>query len=496
VTSDSELLRLYAEEHSDAALAKLVERHIAVVYHAALRRLDGDAAAAADVTQLVFTDLARKAGQLRRHSAIIAWLFSATHFAAAKHRRAEQTRHKYEEEAHTMHELQREDTSAAEWDRLRPAVDDALASLNDTDRAAVILRFFEGRSFGEIGTALAVREDAARMRVDRALTKLQAIFKRRGIDSTATALGLALATQATAAVPLGLAGTITTAAVAGVALSGGTVAAITFMSTLKIAAGVALVAAAGIGVTGYYRANATARETSAQVQHLNESIAQLRSENAALVDKSRASQAEADRLRAELAAARTPAAIAKPVVASKPDASVSTRPFTLLAGLKPAESFANAGRATPKAAFETMSWATTGGDVAVITEMMVLPADTRQKLESLFASLPEEARAKYGSSEQLLAALLANTTPAAGAQVMTERSGIHATGYDPALTNDPNYRTLHTQTQYNDGRVREGDTVLQQMPDGWHVVYPSWLIDKLGEMLKPKPANFKHDGGG
>lgn len=64
---DAELLRTYAENRSEAALAELVGRHVNLVYSAALRQVNGDAHLAQDVPQLVFADLARKAEALARH---------------------------------------------------------------------------------------------------------------------------------------------------------------------------------------------------------------------------------------------------------------------------------------------------------------------------------------------------------------------------------------------------------------------------------------------
>lgn len=97
-----------------------------------------------------------------------------------------------------------------------------------------LLRFFEGRAFAEIGAALHVTEDAARLRVDRALGKLHALLAKRGVTSTAAALGVALAGQALATAPSGLFATITGAALtqaAGASATGG--AATTILNMLS-----------------------------------------------------------------------------------------------------------------------------------------------------------------------------------------------------------------------------------------------------------------------
>lgn len=96
----------------------------------------------------------------------------------------------------------------AEWERLRPAIDDALHTLGETDREAVLLRFFEGRAFAEIGAALRLTEEAARKRVDRALDKLQRALTQRGIVSTSVALSIALTRHSAATAPAGLGATV------------------------------------------------------------------------------------------------------------------------------------------------------------------------------------------------------------------------------------------------------------------------------------------------
>src|SRR4051812_47613149 len=101
---DAELLRRYAEENFEPAFTELVQRHLGLVYSAALRQVGGDAHHAEDVTQTVFSTLARKAASVARHPVLVGWLYTATHHAAAKVRRAEGRRSVREHEAHLMHE--------------------------------------------------------------------------------------------------------------------------------------------------------------------------------------------------------------------------------------------------------------------------------------------------------------------------------------------------------------------------------------------------------
>lgn len=96
---DSELLSLYAETGSEEAFAEVVRRHVDLVYSAALRQVNGDSHLAHDVAQAVFTDLARKATALCKREVLTGWLYTSTHFAAAKAVRAERRRRTHEQEA-------------------------------------------------------------------------------------------------------------------------------------------------------------------------------------------------------------------------------------------------------------------------------------------------------------------------------------------------------------------------------------------------------------
>jgi RNA polymerase sigma factor (sigma-70 family) len=278
---DVTLLHRYAYAGAEDAFAELVRRHVSLVYFAALRQCGGDAALAEEVAQTVFTDLARKARQLTDRPVLTGWLYTSTRFAAAKARRSESRRRVREQEAFAMQESERTETStAAEWQRLRPVVDDALHTLDETDREAVLLRFFEGKGFVEIGAALRLSEDTARKRVQRALDKLAVALSRRGITSTTSALGLALGYQIGAAAPAGMAASVTGIALAGSAAVGGksgslaaaSVAGVWTLSKVAIIIGSAALSGAGVWV-----AMTSARaEKTARAEH----VALLREQDA------------------------------------------------------------------------------------------------------------------------------------------------------------------------------------------------------------------------
>lgn len=278
---DPHLLRSYALDRSETAFAELVKRHLNFVYATALRMANGDTHLAQDATQQVFADLARKAGALSHHAVLTGWLFTSARFAVARLIRGEQRRRVREQAAQLMELTQCEAAAPVDWDRLRPVLDDALAELSDTDREAVLMRFFEGQGFAGIGTRLDLTENAARMRVERALDKLAALLAKRGLTSSAVALATVLASQPVVAAPVGLATLVTGAALAGTSAVGVITVVTNFMSINKLAMGIAGVIAV-TGASGLVVQSRTASELRAEVQQLkreNQDIATLQAQN-------------------------------------------------------------------------------------------------------------------------------------------------------------------------------------------------------------------------
>jgi RNA polymerase sigma factor (sigma-70 family) len=237
---DIALLRQYAEGHSQAAFTALVERHVNLVYATALRRV-GNPQAAEEITQAVFVILARKAKSLaggwqRRLVAAVrlggdggvaatplsGWLYQTARLTAANYQRGEIRRQRREQEAY-MQSLLNEPATDDAWRQIAPLLDDAMGRLGDKDRNAVVLRFFENKSLVEVGGALGTSEDAAKMRVNRALDKLRKILNRRGVSATTAVIAGAVSTQAVHAAPVGLASAISAGAVAKGAAAGSSI---------------------------------------------------------------------------------------------------------------------------------------------------------------------------------------------------------------------------------------------------------------------------------
>jgi serpin B len=217
MTPDPELLARYANYRDEAAFAELVHRHVDLVYATAFRLAQGNATLAEDASQAVFTDLARKAGTLLHHPTFTGWLHTSARYATLTALRKEQCRQEHEQEASAMNNSTHSSAEST-WTQLRPLLDEALGHLRERDRDAVLLRFFQDKSYREVGDVLGVSENAAQMRVERALDKLRVQFSRRGVATTAALFSSALGVKgAMTPAPAGLSASIISQALTGAA---------------------------------------------------------------------------------------------------------------------------------------------------------------------------------------------------------------------------------------------------------------------------------------
>ncbi len=211
MAEDMDLAREYARTNSEDAFASLVSRHINLVYSVALRRVR-DPHLAEEITQVVFIILARKAGSLSPKTVLSGWLCRATRNVSNRALTMQKRRQMREQEAYRQSSLNESESDAGVWQDIAPLLDVALGQLTGKDHDAVVLRFFNGKSLKEVGVALGTSEDAAKVRVRRALEKLQRYFKKRGFAFSATAIAGAVSANSVQAAPVALAKSVTAVA--------------------------------------------------------------------------------------------------------------------------------------------------------------------------------------------------------------------------------------------------------------------------------------------
>jgi hypothetical protein len=160
----------------------------------------------------------------------------------------------------------------------------------------------------------------------------------------------------------------------------------------------------------------------------------------------------------------------------------------------PETQWVDCGQSTPRAAVQTMLWASAGGDTVRLATLLHLDENDRAKLDQVFAKLPAHARATYASSEQLLAAFTAKSIPLGDTQIVwqqqseqdavvcywinnpaaslsTEAPELPATApkVPPMLAPNPNRS--------------QGLLALRRFDHEWRVVVPSFAIDRLAREL-------------
>jgi RNA polymerase sigma factor (sigma-70 family) len=461
MTPDADLLQRYAQQRDERAFAELVQRHLGLVYAAALRRTGGRVQLAEEISQKIFTELASKAASLCHHPALAGWLYRCTRNAAIDVMRKEL---RLQRTAQALADMP--DTASTnqpvDWEFLRPVLDEAMDELKERDREVMLLRFFQGLTFAEVGEKLSLSENAARMRTERALDKLRGHLGKRGVTSTTAALGLLLANQAFAQAPTGLATSVTTTALA--AAPAGTLA--TFFTNLlmnKIAVTSAS-AVFAIALTSVAWATLTDRVSDTE-------LAALRAENTSLKEATAPGAPESG-----LAA-----------VAQETDEQASTLLQSVTKRLQEnhaarTSGHSNRGQATPIDAFYTYAWALDTGESEVLENLLFFDEKGREITKRLHASMPASIRAAYPTPEKFVVFLLLAET------ILNPVKGVDQLADYVATDIEPGHVGLGRKN------AKRPSMHWFQTPDGWKLGVPHLLpegfakrimgnemLDKLGQ---------------
>ncbi|MDA7510178.1 sigma-70 family RNA polymerase sigma factor [Verrucomicrobia bacterium] len=246
------MLAEFAQSRSEDAFSTLVERHLPMVYGVASRITDCPSLAE-EVAQSTFAKLAHQAKRIDKNVVIGGWLYNAARNAALTSARSERRRRQRETLNTEMNSSESDQPLVAEH------LEEAMSQLKEGDRSALVLRYFEDRNLREVGCELGISEDAARMRVNRALEKLKSSFGKLGVTGTTAWFATAIPSSASATVPVGLSTSITSSVIAG-GITVGSVAAIatetainnTMSTLMNLKTSTAILAAATITGTATY----------------------------------------------------------------------------------------------------------------------------------------------------------------------------------------------------------------------------------------------------
>ena len=288
------------------------------------------------------------------------------------------------------------DEVAPDWDRVRPVLDEAMAELSEADRDALLMRFFKNHDFRTVGAGFGISANAAQQRVIRALDRLRESLAHRGITTTGAALSVILPAHAVQTAPVGLAATLSAAALtAGSAVH--TSIAVTATKTIAMTtlqkSLVTFVVAATLGTSLY--ATRKASNLGAEVQANEASLELLRLRREVGVLRQRTN---------ELAKGASGAAsMARPGQRAGDESPDSSTPINFSR-----DSWKPAGLATPENALISFMWAKSQGDVK--TAFSTATPEMAQSLRDSYF--------KDKSEEEISAMLIESAKNQTGIQVL------------------------------------------------------------------------------
>src|SRR6266550_244615 len=141
---DFELLQRFTRDGEQSAFADVVRRHLDLVFATALRKV-GDTGGAQEISQNVFSVLARKAWRFAPDDSLPAWLYKTALLESKSWLRGELRRRRREQTAAELGTTMKTPEDQPALRALVPLLDEALLSLREADRAALLLRFCESQ---------------------------------------------------------------------------------------------------------------------------------------------------------------------------------------------------------------------------------------------------------------------------------------------------------------------------------------------------------------
>jgi RNA polymerase sigma factor (sigma-70 family) len=197
---DAQFLERFITGRDEVAYEAIVRRHGPMVLGTCLRVLN-NLHDAEDAFQATFLILARKARSIGRPESLGGWLYRIAYRAAL--------RAKTETSRRQARQSPLEDVPTSDsvpdlaWFELRPVLDEELNRLPRRYRDAVVLCYFQNRTYAEAARALGLAEGTVSSRLARARDLLRKRLTRRGLTLSSGLLVTLLSQKAlTAAMPV------------------------------------------------------------------------------------------------------------------------------------------------------------------------------------------------------------------------------------------------------------------------------------------------------
>ncbi len=182
--ADTLLLERWQKRRDADAFSELIARHAHMVYGTCLR-VAKNPSLAEEVAQECFVELMRGPRDVRSPGG---WLHTVATRRSLDRLKSEGRR--VEREAD--YAAQQPSATEPTWDDTREHVDEAIAALPEELRAAVVLRFLEGRSHTDMADELRVSRKTVRLRIERGIDQIRETLGKKGVAVTTAALGTML----------------------------------------------------------------------------------------------------------------------------------------------------------------------------------------------------------------------------------------------------------------------------------------------------------------
>lgn len=142
----------------------------------------------------------------------------------------------------------------------------------------------------------------------------------------------------------------------------------------------------------------------------------------------------------------------------------------------PAAAWQNRGRATPVAVLETMLWASAGGDLAALKDVLAFDDASQALATKAFANLPESDRQQLATPADLLALIVAGNVPLDSALIVARQQ----LGDTEVLE----YMRLKDRS----GVTRQVCLTARRLPDGWRLQVPAETVAVMLGAALPAPT--------